>query len=191
MVSTAKKPTRKPATKAPKKALQSSTSSVAPLKRIKFFSDGDELQDLYLVFSHARYLSFRAREKELAKYHLTPEQAHILFIIQALKEQASPIKIAALIFRQRHSVSTLVQRMEKKGLITKTKDLARKNMVRVSLTAKGREAYEKSTRRDSTHRIMGTLNKSERRQFLDFMQRIMVQSQKELGEADISPFMSD
>jgi DNA-binding MarR family transcriptional regulator len=153
-------------------------------KKIKLFSDGDEYQDLYLMFSHARYLSFRAREKELRKYHLTPEQAHILFIIKSLKEEASPIRIASLIFRERHSVSTLVQRMEKKGLIKKTKDLERKNMVRVSLTKKGETSYALSTKRDSTHHIMGVLNKTERGQFLGFLRRIMARSQQELGEKE-------
>jgi DNA-binding MarR family transcriptional regulator len=176
------------AKKSLKKSRKPSASAITPIeKKIKLFSDGDEYHDLYLIFSHARYLSFRAREKELAKYHLTPEQAPILFIIKSFKEQASPIKIAAYIFRQRHSVSTLVQRMEKKGLILKTKDLERKNMVRVSLTDKGRKAYELSSRRDSTHHIMGTLNKAERRQFLGFLRRIMVQSQIELGEVEGEP----
>jgi len=56
-------------------------------------SDGDSDHELYLLFSKARYLTFRAREKELHRYRLTPEQAEVLFTIKPLNGRATPAEL--------------------------------------------------------------------------------------------------
>jgi MarR family 2-MHQ and catechol resistance regulon transcriptional repressor len=71
--------------------------------------------------------------------------------------------------------------MAKKGLIKKSKDLERKNMVRVTLTEKGKEAYEVTTKRGPIHRILGILNKDERREFHGYLERVLAKSREELG----------
>jgi DNA-binding MarR family transcriptional regulator len=150
-------------------------------ERIKFFSDGDEFQDLYLLFARSRYLTTRARERELQRYGLTPEQAQVLFVAQALGNRATPAEISRLILRQPHTVSTIVDRMQKKGLIKKVKDLERKNLVRVALTKKGSEAYALTTKRGPIHRILGTLSKKEREELHKYLSRIMMKARGELG----------
>ena len=147
----------------------------------KFFSDGDEFQDLYLLFARARYLTFRSRERELQRYGLTPEQSQVLFVTRALKNKATPAAISRLLLRQPHTVSAIVDRMAKKGLIKKSKDLERKNMVRVSLTEKGKEAYELTTKRGPIHRILATLNKDERKKFHLYLERVLSKARDELG----------
>jgi DNA-binding MarR family transcriptional regulator len=149
--------------------------------KIKLFSDGDEFQDLYLLFARARYLTFRSRERELQRYGLTPEQSQVLFVTQSLKNRATPAAISRLLLRQPHTVSAIVDRMAKKGLIKKSKDLERKNMVRVSLTEKGKDAYELTTKRGPIHRILGSLSKDERQEFHDYLERIMSKAREELG----------
>jgi DNA-binding MarR family transcriptional regulator len=150
-------------------------------ERDKFFSDGDEFQDLYLLFARARYLTFRSRERELQRYGLTPEQSQVLFVTQALKNKATPAAISRLLLRQPHTVSAIVDRMAKKGLIKKSKDLERRNMVRVSLTEKGKEAYAVTTKRGPIHRILGTLNKDERKEFHNYLDRVLNKARQELG----------
>ena len=150
-------------------------------ERVKFFSDGDEFQDLYLLFARARYLTTRAREKELYRYGLTPEQAQVLFVAQALGNKATPAAISRLILRQPHTVSTIVDRMQKKGLVKKVKDLERKNLVRVALTKKGSEAYALTTKRGPIHRILGTLNPEEREVFHGYLAKVMMRAREELG----------
>jgi DNA-binding MarR family transcriptional regulator len=147
----------------------------------KFFTDGDEFQDLYLLFARARYLTFRAREKELQKYGLTPEQAQVLFIIQNITEKATPAEISRYILRQPHSVSAIVDRMVKKGLVSKAKDLERKNMVRVVVTDKGMKAYEYTKKRASIHHILSVLDENEREDFRKHLDKVMTRAREELG----------
>jgi DNA-binding MarR family transcriptional regulator len=149
--------------------------------KIGYLSDGDEDHDLYHLFTRARYLTFRAREKELQRYGLTPEQAQLLFTIRALNNKATPSEISRILIRKPHSVSSLVDRMEEKGLIQKSKDLERKNLVRVALTEEGRKAYELTTKRGPIHRIIGALDENERQQFRKNLEKIMAKARAELG----------
>ena len=54
--------------------------------------------------------------------------------------------------------------MEKQGLVKKVKDLDRKNLVRITLTEEGHQAYRESIKRESIHRIMSSLSEEERQQ---------------------------
>jgi MarR family transcriptional regulator, organic hydroperoxide resistance regulator len=147
----------------------------------KFFASQDEDQDLWLLLTHARYAVFRAREKELQRYGVSPEQVGLLFVVQALGNKATPAALSRYILRQPHTVSALVDRMAKRGLVKKVKDLDRKNLVRVVITEKGQKTYELSTKRGPIHRIMATLSDSERKQFKEYLERILATARKEIG----------
>jgi len=146
-----------------------------------FYSDGDRDYDLYLFFARVRYLAFRAREKEMQKLGITPEQSQVLFISHVMNGQSTPAEIARLYLLKRHTVSSMVDRMEKKGLITKVKDLKNKNMIRVTMTEKGHKIYKLTTERAAIHKVMGALNDQERAQFLHCLQKIQSKASKELG----------
>jgi DNA-binding MarR family transcriptional regulator len=141
----------------------------------------DEDDKLYHLFARARYLTFRARERELQRYNLTPEQSQVLFVVQALGEKATPIAISRLLLRQPHSVSSILSRMTEKGLLAKANDLERKNYVHVTITDKGKEAYELTTKRGPIRRIMGSLTKQERKNFRSHLEKILGKAVTELG----------
>jgi len=146
-----------------------------------YVSDGDKDHELYLLFSNARYLTFQAREKELQRYRLTPEQAQVLFTIKTLSGRATPAELSRVLLRQPHTVSALVERMEQKGLVKKFKDLGRKNLVRVVLTEQGEKAYEVTAKRGPIHRILGNLTEEEREYFQRSLGKILEKARMELG----------
>ena len=71
--------------------------------------------------------------------------------------------------------------MAKRGLVKKVKDLDRKNLVRVVMTEKGKKTYELSTKRGPIHRIMGTLDEKEKKQFRGYLERLLAKARKEIG----------
>ncbi len=123
----------------------------------------------------------KARWEELAQYNVPPVQAAVLFIIQAIGYRATPAEISRWFFRQSHSVSELLSRMEKGGLVRKVKDLDRKNLVRVELTEKGRETYHQSMKRVSIHNIMSSLSEEEHQQLRSCLQKLRDKALKEIG----------
>jgi MarR family transcriptional regulator, organic hydroperoxide resistance regulator len=147
----------------------------------KYYSSDDEDQDLWLLLTHTRYAVFRAREKELQRYGVSPEQVGLLFVVQALGNKATPAAISRHIIRQPHTVSALVDRMAKRGLVKKVKDLDRKNLVRVVMTEKGKKTYDLSTKRGPIHRILGTMDQKERKEFRRTLEKLLAKARKEIG----------
>ncbi len=147
----------------------------------KFYSTEDQDQDLWLLLTHARYAMFRSREKELQRYGVSPEQVGLLFVVQALGNKATPAALSRHIIRQPHTVSALVDRMAKRGLVKKVKDLDRKNLVRVVMTEKGQKTYELSTKRGPIHRILNSLSEEEKKVLRDLLERLLAKARKEIG----------
>ena len=79
-------------------------------------------------------------------------------------------------FREHHTVSALLSRMEKKGLIIKTKNLDKQNHWRVSLTKKGQETYGQSLKRESIHAAMSPLSKAEHQRLGSYLKVFTVSS---------------
>ena len=103
----------------------------------------------------------RAREVELAKAGLSLAQAGVLYFLKDAKEPLTPSKLARLMYKEPHTMSGLISRMEAQGLVKKTKNLGRKNLVRVSLTKKGEEACKRQLGRTAVINITSCLSKKD------------------------------
>jgi len=156
---------------------------------MKSYADSDEDYTLWVLLRQACDAALRARDKELSQYGISVEEAAVLFVVEANGERATPSEISRWLFREPHSTSGLIIRMEKDGLVRKLNDLERKNMLRVVMTEKGREAYEKSTARESIHRTMSSLSEDERQLLRSCLERLRNEALKELRvERKAPPF---
>ncbi len=81
----------------------------------------DPYYNLWVLLRQTTDIIFKARGKELRQYGITVRQAAILFIIQAIGGKATLTQIANWLFREPHSVSAVLMRMEKDGLINRVK----------------------------------------------------------------------
>lgn len=143
--------------------------------------DADKDYELWMLLSDARYAVFRAREKELYRYRLSPEHARVLFTVQALQNRATPAEISRSLLLKPHSVSSMLTRMEKLGLIEKKPHSERKNMVLIVLTQKGMNAYRYSTVRGPIHRILNNIQEKDRKQLKKTLEIILKEARKELS----------
>lgn len=110
----------------------------------------------------------RAWEMELAQVGLTVPQTLVLIIVQSSPEPITPMKLSKLMHREPHTISALLTRMEAQGLVKKERNLERGNWVRVSLTKKGKEAYQRQLVARRVRNITECLSKQE----LDALSRI-------------------
>jgi len=147
----------------------------------RYFSYSDSDHDLWVFLTRTRYLVYRAREKELQRYGVSPEQMGVLFVVQNLGEKATPSEIARQIMRQPHTVSALIDRMAEKGFVKKAHDLDKRNLVRVSLTARGLKIYEYSKKRGPIHRIMSSITPAEQKKLREILGKLQVAARNELG----------
>jgi len=147
--------------------------------------------NLWVLLQQTRDALFNAREKELRKYRISAIEAATLLVIQAIGDKATSAEISRWMFRKAHTVSALLDRMQKKGLVRKSKDLEWRNLVRVSITEKGKEAYNNSTSIESIHMILSALSEEERQQLRSYLQTLRDRALKEINIDYKLPFPSD
>jgi len=148
----------------------------------------DEEFKLWVLLKQVRHAIYDAVERELRQYGISPTEAAVLSVLKAVGKNVTPAEISRWMFRKPHSVSGLLSRMEKKGLVRKAKDLSRKNLVRVTMTEKGEQAYSRSTKIDSVARITSSLTRKQRQQIMRCLEILRASALKEIGEKEELPF---
>jgi DNA-binding MarR family transcriptional regulator len=128
---------------------------------------------LWMLMILSRDAVYKAREKELIKYGITPEQSGALFAINSLGEEATIAKIGRRLMREPHSVSILLKRLVSYGLISRNKPKVGKNPATYTMTEKGREALKNSAKCESIHRAMFVLSDEERKNLELSLRKIM------------------
>jgi DNA-binding MarR family transcriptional regulator len=126
-----------------------------------FVQDDDTDFALWRFLNHTVFVINRSRQKELARYGLTPEQAHVLDILHQSHGSATIQDIVNITLRQHHSISTLVGRMAAQGLVKKVRSASDARKYNVTITEKGRALFRTMTR-DSIKEIFSCLSPSER-----------------------------
>lgn len=129
---------------------------------ITHLPDSDPDYQLFGLIIEATDAMHKARQKELLEHNINMSWSAILLTVKALGDKATPIAIGRWLLRERHTVSELLDKMESDGLVKKIRDLDRKNRVRVVLTPKGLETYEKSRAGKVFPKVVSSLTKSER-----------------------------
>jgi DNA-binding MarR family transcriptional regulator len=148
----------------------------------------DQDYNLWVLMRQTRDAMTKAREKELEKYGISSIQAAVLFTVQAIGPEATPAEISRRLVREPHSVSGLLSRMEKQGLVKRVKDLPKRNMVRVVMTEKGEAAYDLSTKRITMHEIIAVLSEEEKRRLWDDLEKMRDRAMKLAGIGHELPF---
>ncbi len=86
----------------------------------------------------------RGLEKRLSHLRLSVAQQRILALVYYAKESLTPSMLAALLLQETHSVSGLLNRLEDRDLITRSRDRQDRRVVWVGLTPAGRKVAEES-----------------------------------------------
>jgi len=148
--------------------------------------DGLEMDSIYLwtMLHQARDAISRLREKELHKLGISTAIAEVMFTIENIGSEATPTEISRHLLREFHSVSSILSRMEKKGLVKKVNDLKRKNIVRVYLTDKGRQIYDEAKKRESILDILSGLSEKDSQQLASSLKEIRDEAIRALGIED-------
>ena len=148
---------------------------------MKDLSSVNQDYNLWLLLQQVGHAASAARQKELNQYSISNAQVDVLFVIQAIGNKATPAEISRWVFREPHSVSGLLNRMEREGLVRKVKDLDRKNLVRVAITEKGHQVYRQSTKIESIRKVLSSLSKEEQQQLMSCLETLRDKALEELG----------
>lgn len=138
------------------------------------------------MLENTRHVIFEARTKELRKYGTSVAHSAVFNVILALGDDATPAEIARWLFRKPSTVSDLLGRMEKEGLIRRVGyGPGRSNLVKVQLTDKGLEAHNSTAKLETIHRILAVLSPEERDRLRTSLEKLWYRSLDELGRTHI------
>ncbi len=135
---------------------------------------------LWRLLDHTRYMLFRLREKELARFSLTPEQAFVLDIIHASGGSTTINSIVEMSQHRHNSISALINRMAKQGLLKKNRTRRDRRAFRIVSTVKGEELLTKVPR-GSLHDAFSCLGPAEKRELELLLNRLMVSAYEASG----------
>ena len=102
---------------------------------------------LLVLLFQVQHLAFEAVESEFWQYGISTQQALALFIIQSLGGSATPSELSRRLMRRPNSISAILSRMEKTGLVKVGGNPDRKGAMRATITDKGKQAFDDARER--------------------------------------------
>jgi MarR family 2-MHQ and catechol resistance regulon transcriptional repressor len=110
------------------------------------------------------------------KYGLTSEQFGVLASIKS-RGPLRPVDLGSMLERSPNSMSMLVDRMVKAGLVRRTRDRKDRRAVFVSMTDKGKQAVEPALPAgwEFIHKVLSPLSNDERRTLADMLETVKCQ----------------
>ncbi len=142
---------------------------------------------LWVLLDQTRDLVAKARELELRHYNLTRAQAAVLYILLFENKGLTIAEISNWNMREPNSVLSLVNRMEKTGLIQKS-STPHGNKILISVTEAGRKLYNNLSRQ-SMEMIFSSLSEEEKQQLKSLLVKVRAKSRELLGMDFRPPFL--
>lgn len=149
-----------------------------------FSLEADEYFSLFVLIAQTKDAMLRARQVEYDPHGISNERRALLWIIQSYGGQATPAEIGRRFFRELHSITEMLKRMEKDGLVTRHQGSGRSKSV-VKLTEKGSETLRQSLHNETDKRILSVLSSEERDQLAISLGKLREKALTELGVTDV------
>ncbi len=135
---------------------------------------------LWVLIAQTKDAILRARERDYARYGISNERRAVLFVIQNSGGRATPVEVARILFRELHSVTEMLKRMEADGLVARHKGSGR-SKVEVALTEKGLDVFSQSLHNETDERIFSVLTKKERERLATYLFKLRGKVLEDLG----------
>lgn len=148
------------------------------IENINSAQNVDEDYFLWRLLHTARDVLTAARRKELSQHNMTPIESSVLFVVETISHNPTAKEISKHLFRKQNTISSQLERMEKKGFLRKMKGNG--SHVNIVLTEKGREAHKICIKRESVHKIFSCLSNKERQQLESNLQKLIQTGMNEL-----------
>ena len=144
----------------------------------------EEYMQLWALLHLVRDVIAKSHQNQLRETGISIVQAGVLHFVKSAERPVTPADISRCLFREQNTIFTLVKQMEKKGLLTKTKDMERKNMARIVLTEKGEEAHRQAMgQRQVIADIMSSLSPDECENLRTYLEELRQSAFEKLSEA--------
>jgi DNA-binding MarR family transcriptional regulator len=157
-------------------------------EKIRAAKKKDAVVNLYILLDQTDSIVTNAIELELKHLRITQPQVRILTMLSRQNRPVTLDELSIWTLKEFNSVSTLINRMEKKGLVKKTKKSANSKTY-VTLTEKGSKLYHQGVTERSIHLIFNELSQEERNQLKELLMKVRNTTRELLGLDYKPPFL--
>ena len=158
------------------------------IEKIRTSKKHDSDINLYILLDQADGIVTNAVELELKHLRVTQPQVRILTILSREDRPVTLEELSNWTLKEFNSVSTLINRMETKGLVQKTKKDGELKTY-ISLTEKGSEMYHERVTERSIHLIFQRFTPAEIKQLKELLVKLRDTTRDLLGVGYKPPFM--
>jgi MarR family 2-MHQ and catechol resistance regulon transcriptional repressor len=141
--------------------------------------------DVWWRLRQVEHVMERALQWQFDVHGITPPQIDILMILSVSRTPLTPSDIAAYVFRERHSISELLTRMQKAGYVKKVRSKKDKRFVTIRMLPKAKELWRDFTRAGlvyySIRIVKSALSEEEIRQLDELLKKLRDNALQELG----------
>jgi DNA-binding MarR family transcriptional regulator len=121
-----------------------------------------------------------AIELELAGHNVSIPQARILYFLAKENRPVTILEISKWVFRELNSVTFIINKMEKEGLVSKFSQPGERKAY-ISLTEKGADLFYNHITENAQYLIFGVLTQAEREEFEANLIKLLRKAQNALG----------
>jgi MarR family transcriptional regulator, organic hydroperoxide resistance regulator len=138
------------------------------------FKMGHPVLRAWALYHQTYNLLYKCEEVMFSKVGLTPQKYMVLMAIRLIEDAATVSDVAQWLDRNTNSISLIVDRMKKEGLITRSRSLGDRRTVRLSLTQKGQEKLDQASVPgwDLVQEMISPLSEKELNTFADLLEPI-------------------
>jgi DNA-binding MarR family transcriptional regulator len=129
---------------------------------------------VWFMTHRTRDVLSRCEDKVFAKYGLTSEQYSVLATMKSLEDPVRITDVARWLERSTNSVSMIIDRMVKAGLVKRVRDKSDRRAVRLSITSKAEEALKPAARAalDFVQEVTSPLSPEDKRTFVNLHEMV-------------------
>ena len=110
----------------------------------KFISSGSK-DKVWFTFHQTYDAISRYEDYMFSRFNITLQQFMVIATIKRLKAPVTQKMVAKSLERHRYSVSSIIDRMEKDGLVKRGKNLHDRRSLNLLITSKGEEAFQNAS----------------------------------------------
>ena len=100
---------------------------------------------VWLLCHQCHRLVSRCEEVMSYKKEITPEQHSVLIAIKYANDPVKPTDVAKWLDRRTHTISLIIERMQRNGIVERIRDLPDRRSVRLIITKKGEKILDQAT----------------------------------------------
>lgn len=157
------------------------------IEKIRIMKKEDPDINLLIMFDQSSSVISTAVQLELRHLRITQPQVRILSMLSRENKPVTLDELANWTFKEFNSVTTLINRMEKRGLVKKIKK-NEDSKTYIIPTEKGNFLYHNKIKEQSIHLIFGKLSDKEKKQLYNILKKLRDATSNFLGLDFKPPF---